>query len=113
MKIKLFEWIERTFGKPKHGDLINFSEQITEKEKDGRNYLITEIRLTYQIKKYSKDEISSEYYSIWKKELDEITENSIRDFHCEDSDVFASNLKGEKSGKSFLMVLNIFHKQEI
>lgn len=113
LKIKLLEWIIKTFGEPKHGDLLNFSEQTSEIPMKGKNFVIAEIKLTFQIKRYNKNLINQENYRKWRKELNELSEDSVRKFHCEDSDLFQSDSNQTIEAKSFLLLINIFHKQEI
>ena len=115
LKIKLIEWIIKTFGEPKHGNLLNFSEQVSELQIKKEQFMITEIKISFLTRHIDMKLINQENFKKWKEEVNELTENSIRKFHCDDSDIyhFEAVPNETKQGKSFLLLINIFHKQEI
>ena len=114
LKIKLIEWIIKTFGESKHGDLLNFSEQVSEVQIKKKWFKITEIKISFLTRHSDMKLINQENFKKWKEEVNELTGNSIRKFHCDDSDIyhFEAVPNETKQGKSFLLLINIFHKQE-
>jgi len=113
IKIKLMEWTIKTFGGPKQGDLLNFSSQVSEVSMKGKNFVVSEIKITFQIRRYDKKLVNKKNYDKWLKELNELTDNSVRKFHCDDSDLFQSDQNQTIKAKSFLLIINIFYKQEV
>lgn len=114
LEIKFFEWLAKTFGSPKHGYLIELVKMDSEKtdKKNGKKYLIQELKINFQNRNYSEELIKYDPDK-WEKEINEWSENSVRKYHCEISNIHSSEMNIQKRGKNLLLIINIFHKQEI
>jgi len=98
LKQKIIEWIEKTFGKARHGDSFEMVSKISEGRKGGAIYLIEELNFVFQRIKHDADE---KQIKIWKKELDEITGNSLRAFHFANNELYGlANEEDLKKGAS-------------
>lgn len=84
LKIKITEWIEKTFGNPKHEDRFEIVSKISEGRKGGGIYLIEELNFVFQ---RMENEVSEEEIKTWKKELNELTGNSLRAFNFANNEV--------------------------
>ena len=113
MRNRIFNWITRSFGEFRHGDLINYTERNWDLEKKGKRFKVIEIKLAIQVKIYNADLINRDNFARWKKELDELTENSVTMYQCEDSDLYRKTREISQSGKSFLLTANIYYKREV
>lgn len=113
MKLKLINWLKETFGENEPGDYFDLSERIalTEALQGKAVFKITEIKLNLNKKKF--DENILKRLNELKKELDIITENSIRkaDFILFDKTQFKENKSG--SSKSLLVKLELLHQRRI
>lgn len=118
LRNKIFEWIWKTFGESRHGDNINFAEIVSfrKDKKQKKDFRITEIKLALQTKYYDPIDFNPVVMEEWRKQLNGITNNSLRHFHCDFSKILETDrIDPEKfrSGKSFLLSLSIFYKEEI
>lgn len=118
LRNEIFDWLRKTFGESRHGDNITFTEIISIKndKKEGKTYRIIEIKLAVQTKYYDPIEFNPVVMKEWKRQLNEISENSVRSFHCDLSKIFqaeAPDSEKLREARSFLLTLAIFQKQEI
>lgn len=86
LKEKITEWIGKTFGKPKHRDRFEMTCKIAEVNRKGAKVRIEEIGFIFQ---RIKTEATEKEVKKWKKELDEITGNSLRMFQVGSEDLFS------------------------
>lgn len=120
LREKIVEWIGKTFGKHKAGDRFEMSSKVAEKSKKGMKVRIEELNFVFQRR---KSEVTDDEIKQWKKELDELTGNSLIGFHFERGDLFglASEqdiAKGAQegslvTGRSFLLSAGIFKEEYI
>jgi len=120
LREKIVEWIGKTFGKHKAGDRFEMSSKIAEKSKNGMKVRIEELNFVFQRR---KSDVAEKEVREWKKELDDLTGNSLRGFHFENGDLFGiasvEDIKrgaqeGELvAGKSFLLSVGIFKEEYI
>lgn len=122
MKTELIKWMEKTFGKQRHGDRVELVEIISEKvdPKAGIKYLITEINLVIQRVNYEPSDVTTEKIAKWRVEIDEISGQGIVKFFSGDMKNLNLNAKPGimhrnelEAGKSFLLQVNIFNKRKI
>lgn len=78
LREKIMEWIGKTFGKPRHGDSLEMTTKISERDDKGALVQIEEIGFIFHRIKNSSTEKDVKR---WKKELDEITGGTVRNFH--------------------------------
>lgn len=113
MKLKLINWLKETFGENEPGDYFDLSERIslTEAPQGKAVFEVTEINLNLNKKHF--DENILKRLNELKKELDLITENSIRkvDFVLFDKTQFMK--EKSRSGKSLLIKVEILHQRRI
>lgn len=117
LKTKIFEWVEKTFGKPQHGDRVELTDHVTEKEDKqvGLKFRITEIGFIVQRRGYEEKEVNEAKIKKWKEELDEISGNSIIMFHCGDEKMMACNKETNwlfEEMRSLLLSVKIFKKEQ-
>lgn len=120
LKEEIVKWIGDTFGKPQKNDMLQLDCKMSEGSNQGRIFEIEEISFVFQRR---RQEVGREEIEKWRKELDEITENSLRVFHvgCEDlygiaskQDIQEGALEGELVvGKAMMMNVEIFKKKFI
>lgn len=115
LETRLFKWIEETFGKNRHGDGIQFTKNASEKAAPnvGLKFIHTEIKLSLhrimaEDKKYSIDEKAKK----WKKELDEITDNSVVQFNASLERVVIGQDGMFNNLQSIQISISIHHKQK-
>lgn len=113
LETKIFKWLEDTFGKSRHGDGIQFSKNASEKSAPnvGLKFIHTEIKLSLhrimaEDKKYSIDDQAKK----WKKELDEITDNSVIQFNVSHERVVIGQDGMFNNLQSLALVISIHHK---
>ena len=126
MRLKIFKWIEKTFGIFCSGSAVTFNELVSEQLEKGRLFRFTEISFQIKIKDASKNWINMKLHEEWKNRLKEIASPGSEDtftFHISvsedhvtpsDIDIF----KGSKSDKliikySLTLSVVIFKKKEI
>lgn len=109
------KWIQKTFGRQRHGDRMEFVEVISEKTNAaaGIKYLIMEINLVFQRVDYEPGEVAVEKIAKWKAEIDGISEHGIVKFFTGDMKNLNLDQNELKGGRSFLLQVNIFHKEKI
>ena len=118
LKEKVIEWIGKTFGKPQHGDMLEMTCKASDAtNKQGAKIFVEEISFIFQRRKSNPSEVDVKK---WKKELDEITGNKLRDFHFGNQDLYAianevdikrGSLEGELvRGRATILTVSI-HKQ--
>lgn len=86
LKEKIVKWIGDTFGDPQHGDLLEMTCKASDASKGQAKIFVEEISFVFQRRNNnpSEDEVKK-----WKKELDEITGNNLRNFHFGNQDLYA------------------------
>ena len=85
LKEKIMEWLGKTFGKPRHRDLLEMTHKVAEISEKGAQVLIEELSFIFQRIKY---EASEKDVNKWKRELDEITGNALRGFHFGNEELY-------------------------
>ena len=115
LETHLFKWLEETFGKGRHGDGIQFTKNASEKvaPQVGLKFIHTEIKFTvHRImaddKKYSIEEKAKK----WKKELDEISGNTVIQFHASLERMVATQDGEFNNILSLLLTVTIHHKKK-
>lgn len=78
LREKVMEWLGKTFGKPRHGDLVEMTCKAGQVERKGSKVLVEEIGVIFHRQKTPSTE---KEVNKWKKELDEITGGGLRGFH--------------------------------
>ncbi len=114
LKTRIIEWVERTFGKPQHGDRMELNEIISEKEDKqvGLKFRFTELRFVVQRRGYKEKEVNEAKIKKWKEELDEISNRSVIEFHCGDEKMVASINGVFQDSRSMLLVAKIQKKEQ-
>jgi len=98
LREKIMEWIGKTFGKPKHGDLFEFTYKVAEISKQGNKVLIEEMSFVFQRR---QDDPGENTIKKWKRELEDITGTSLRAFHFGSEDLYGLATKADvKRGAS-------------
>ncbi len=120
LKEKIVEWIGKTFGDPQKNDMFQMDHKVAEGSNQGRMFKIEELSFVFQRR---RQEVGKEEIQKWRKELEEITGNSLRGFHvgCEDlygiasqQDIKDGAMEGELVvGKAMMMNVQIFKKKFI
>lgn len=120
LREKIVEWIGKTFGKHRAGDRFEMSSKIAELSKNGMKIRVEELNFVFQRR---KTDISEKEVKNWKKELDELTGNSLRGFHFENGELIgmASGEDIEKgaqagelvTGRSSLLSVGIYKEDFI
>jgi len=126
MRLKIFKWIEKTFGILYPGSAMSFNELVTERLEEGRLFRFIEISFQIKIKDASKTWMDISLHEEWRKRLKEIASPGSEDtftFHISKSEdhVTPSDIdifKGSKSDKliikySLTLSVVIFKKKEI
>lgn len=126
MRLKIFKWIEKTFGIFYPGSAVTFNELVSEEIDKGRLFRFTEISFQIKIKDASKTWIDILLHEEWRKRIKEIASPGSEDtftFHISKSEdhVTPSDIdifKGSKSDKliikySLTLSVVIFKKKEI
>lgn len=78
LREEIMEWIGKTFGKPRHGDTLEMTSKVSERDDKGALVQVEEIGFIFHRIKHSSTEKD---VNKWKKELDEITGGAVRGFH--------------------------------
>lgn len=120
LREKIVKWIGDTFGDPQKNDMFQMDCKIAEGSNQGRIFKIEEINFVFQRRRL---EVTKEDISKWRKELDEITGNSLRVFHVGDENLYGIASKqdiqeGAKEGelvvgKAMMINVQIFKKKFI
>lgn len=84
LRENIVEWIGKTFGKPKHGDTFELVSKISEGRKQGSIYLIEELNFVFQRR---ENDVNEKEIMGWKKELNDLTSNSLRAFNFANNEV--------------------------
>lgn len=118
LKVKITEWIEKTFGKPKHGDLFEFTYKAAEISEKGNKVLIEEMSFVFQRR---QDDPGENTIKKWKRELEELTGTSLRAFQFGSEDLYglATNADVKRgatagdivTGKMTMLNVGIFKKK--
>lgn len=72
MRLKIFKWIEKTFGIFYSGSAVTFNELVTERLEEGRLLRFIEISFQIKIKDASKTWMDIALHEEWRKNLKEI-----------------------------------------
>jgi len=86
LKEDIIKWVEKTFGKPKHGDNFEMISKISEGRKQGAIYLIEELNFVFQRR---ENDITEKEIKIWKQELDDLSGKSLIAFNFANNEVHA------------------------
>ncbi len=118
LREKIVEWIGKTFGKPKHGDTLEMTCKVSEKDDEkGARVQIEEIGFIFHRIKHSSTEKD---VNKWKKELDEITGGAVRGFHSGNEelwgiagpgDIQRGAIEGELVRGTGILLTVQFHKR--
>lgn len=104
----ILAWIKKTFGEFRGGELFEFVDKYSIKG----DFLIEDLNLVFQARRANLPIFSPEWAKTWKRELNEITENSIVQFRAE----YSETLQGQailNSSKSILLSLIILYRRRI
>jgi hypothetical protein len=86
LKLKIIEWIDKTFGKLRHKDRFDMNSKVSEVEEKGAVLLIEEIGFVFQ---RMNIEASKKEVEKWKRELEEIIGNGeLRGFQVGVEDLY-------------------------
>ncbi len=118
LKLKIIEWVDKTFGKAQHRDRFDMNSKVSEVEEKGKVVMIEEIGFVFQ---RSKFDASEKEIKKWKQEFEEIIGNGeLRMFQvgCEDlygiaaqEDIQKGALEGSLvTGKAMMMNVVIFKR---
>ena len=126
MRLKIFKWIEKTFGILYPGSAMSFNELATEQLEKGRLLKFTEISFQIKIKDASKTWMDILLHEEWRKRIKEIASPGSEEtftFHISKSEdhVTPSDIdifKGSNSDKlitrySLTLSVIILKKKEI
>lgn len=126
MRMKIFKWIEKTFGIFYPGSAMTFNELVSEQLEKGRLFRFVEISFQIKIKDASKTWMDMMLHEEWKERMKEIASPGSEDtftFHISKSEdhVTPSDIdifKGSKSDKlitkySLQISVVIYKKKEI
>ena len=89
MRLKIFKWIEKTFGIFYPGSAMTFNELVTERLEEGRLLKFIEISFQIKIKDASKTWMDIALHEEWRKNLKEIASPGSKDtltFHVSKSE---------------------------
>ena len=105
MRLKIFKWIEKTFGILYSGSGLSFNELVTERLENGRLFRFSEITFQIKIKDASKTWIDISLHEEWRKRIKEIASPGSEDtftFHISKSEdhVTPSDIDIFKGSKS-------------
>lgn len=93
LREKIMEWIGKTFGKPRHEDSLEITYKVSEvNDNKGALVRVEEIGFIFHRIKNSSTEKD---VNKWKKELDEITEGTVRGFHSGNEELWGIAGKGD------------------
>lgn len=84
LREKIVEWVGKTFGKNKVGDRFEMVSKIAEGRKGGVIYLIEELNFVFQ---RMNNDVDEKKIKIWKKELSDLTGNSLRAFNFANNEI--------------------------
>jgi len=107
MRLKIFKWIEKTFGILYPGSAMSFNELVTERLEEGRLLRFIEISFQIKIKDASKTWMDIALHEEWRKNLKEIASPgsedtltfniSVSEDHVTPSDI--DTFKGSKNDR--------------
>jgi len=107
LKTELTKWACGEFSPVLNRDSFNLSERTTIKE----SALIQEIEMTIQRKLPADQPVSADLIEIWKTVLQEISMNTMIDFHVGDELIAQSKPGGEMAkGRSVLIQAKFYYK---
>ena len=126
MRLKIFKWIEKTFGILYPGSAMSFNELVTERLEEGCLIKFIEISFQIKIKDASKTWMDIALHEEWRKNLKEIASPgsediftfhiSVNEDHVTPSDI--DIYKGSKNNRlikkySLTLSIVILKKKEI
>ena len=110
-------WLKECFGEARHGDYVTTVETHADKGPDaeGKKYRITEMQVLHQRRNYKPDE---EQADKWRLALNKIPGMEVRKYQVGNEELKQLALGGPRAGqliegKSLMLTIHLFHKQEI
>ena len=92
LREKIVEWIGKTFGKQRHGDVLEMTCKVSDISDKGAEVRVEEIGFIFH---RIKDNSTEKDVKRWKKELDEITGGAVRGFHSGNEELWGIAGKGD------------------